>query len=534
MGSAHDFSVLWRFRWLLLTLAPVVAIATYVISSEQQKTYKATGTAQVESGGSDALSAVTDEQAVRVSNVNAELARSNDVLARAARMLRGSGGVSSFSDHVDVTARGDVGLLDFAGRDHSPARAAAYARAYVTAFAGYVNRQAAADRERQLAPLQQQLADVNRRLNAREGVLPRASQSSDPRIATLTSQASALQTQLAQQSGAPISTVRVIQQPSVPTSADTPKPVRDALLALLAFVLLGAGLTYLGFALTNRYESASAAAEDLDLPLLGELPRSGPARPRAQEALRALRTNVMFILSLQPRRSGLQAHSNGHNGNGNGNGHDADPAGGRTLLVTGPERASGKSYVTANLCRTLVADGRRVIAIDADLRRPTLAQDLMVPSEPGLGDLLTGRQRDLDSLMFEVPRSPIVARRGGELDVVAAGGAVEDPVEALSSESMAEALEDLRSRSDAIVVLDTPPALGLADAVVLARHCDGVVFVIDAKRTSRRRARRAIQALRSVHAPIIGFVYNRAPRGEVAYINYQQRYESAPTPEPIA
>src|SRR6059058_6209501 len=111
MGSAHDFSVLWRFRWLLLTLAPVVAIATYVISNSQEKTYKATATAQVQAGGTDALSAATDEQAVRVSNVNAELARSNDVLARAAKALSGSSGVQNFGDHVDVTARGDVGLL---------------------------------------------------------------------------------------------------------------------------------------------------------------------------------------------------------------------------------------------------------------------------------------------------------------------------------------------------------------------------------------------------------------------------------------
>jgi capsular exopolysaccharide synthesis family protein len=534
MGSAHDFSVLWRFRWLLLTLAPIVAIATYVISDSQEKTYKATATAQVQAGGNDALSVATDEQAVRVSNVNAELARSNDVLERAAKSLRGAGGVQSFSDHVDVTARGDVGLLDFAGTDHQPVRAAAYARAYVTAFTNYVNRQAEADRARQLAPLQKQLADVNGKIREREALVPRDLRSSDPRLTSLTSQAGALQTQIAQQSGTPVASVRVIQQPTVPTSPDSPKPVRDALLALLAFILLGAGLTYLGFALTNRYESASAAAEDLDLPLLGELPRSGPSRPRAQEALRALRTNLMFVLTLQPLRGRRQVVHNG-NGNGNGNGHgEVVDAPARTVLVTGPERGSGKSYVTANLCRALVAEGRHVIAVDADLRRPTLAGDLMVPSEPGLGDLLTGRRHDLDNLIFEVPRSPIVARRGGELDVISAGGAVQDPVEALSSEAMSQTVEILRDRGESLIVFDTPPALGLADATVLARHCDGVIFVIDSKRTSRRRARRAVQALRSVHAPILGFVYNRAPRGEVAYINYQQRFESEPAPEPIA
>jgi capsular exopolysaccharide synthesis family protein len=202
--------------------------------------------------------------------------------------------------------------------------------------------------------------------------------------------------------------------------------------------------------------------------------------------------------------------------------------------VTGPERGSGKSYVTANLCRTLVAEGRHVIAVDADLRRPTLAGELLVPSEPGLGDLLTGKRHELDSLVFEVPRSPIVARRGGELDVVAAGSAVEDPVEALSSEPMEQTVEALRAHTDATIVFDSPPAVGLADSMVLARYADGVVFVIDAKRTSRRRARRAIQALRSVNAPIVGLVYNRAPRGEVAYTNYQQRHELAPASEPIA
>src|SRR5690349_17594212 len=184
MGSAHDFSVLWRFRWLLLTLAPVVAIATYAISNSQEKTYKSTGTAQVQSGGSaDALGSATDEQTVRVSNVNAELARSNDVLTRAAKGI--PGGVNTLRSHVDVTARGDVGLLDFSGSDHSPIRATAYARAYLSAFTDFVNRQAAADRQRELAPLQQQLTAVNRQLNARESALSRTSQTTDPRIATL-------------------------------------------------------------------------------------------------------------------------------------------------------------------------------------------------------------------------------------------------------------------------------------------------------------------------------------------------------------
>jgi capsular exopolysaccharide synthesis family protein len=199
-----------------------------------------------------------------------------------------------------------------------------------------------------------------------------------------------------------------------------------------------------------------------------------------------------------------------------------------TVLITGAESGCGKSYVSANVARTLATEGRRVTIVDGDLRRPTLHEIFKTRVSPGLSDLLINQgEPDASSVAIDIQLPPTGA---GDLQLVPAGTHADDSVESLSSERMKTIVNELRRDND-MVVFDSPPTLVVVDPVVLARYADGVVFVIDSKHTRRRDARRAIEALRATGAPLLGFTFNRSSTKQSRYDAYRPSV-APPRPAP--
>ncbi len=159
--------------------------------------------------------------------------------------------------------------------------------------------------------------------------------------------------------------------------------------------------------------------------------------------------------------------------------------------------------------------------MDGDLRRPTLHDQFDVPREPGLGDLLRsgGLDKDPNRTAFQVSSSASEPGGRGELRALTSGPFIEDSVERFSSSRMAEIVELLKEHND-FVVIDSPPALAVVDPVVLARYSDGVVIVIDSRKTKRRDARRAVQTMRAIGTPVLGMVYNRSEAPVGGYYSY--------------
>jgi capsular exopolysaccharide synthesis family protein len=302
--------------------------------------------------------------------------------------------------------------------------------------------------------------------------------------------------------------MRVIE-PAVPQSNPvSPQPKRDALLALIGALLLGGAAIYLRDLLFDRYRNSEEAARDLGLPVLGEIPK-GRGIP-ALESFRTLRTGMMLALEQTVRA------------NANGSGRAPDEGVG--LLITGAESGCGKSYVAANIARTLSAEGRRVGAVDADLRRPTLHQNFSIPLSPGLSDILMDEDPSRASQMavsvdVQVPGA---GAADGELQVLPAGRHAEAAVERLSSETMGAVAANFRIRND-VTVFDSPPTLVVVDPVVLTRYADGVLFVVDSRRTRRRDARRSIDTLRAMGAPLLGIAFNRSETRQTGYSSYRPR-----------
>ena len=225
--------------------------------------------------------------------------------------------------------------------------------------------------------------------------------------------------------------------------------------------------------------------EDLDLMMLKH-PRSAMA-----EAIRHLRTSLMLSVSGGPPEA---------------------------IVVTSPHPREGKSTITLNLAIALAQDGRQVVILDCDLRRPRLHQVFHLDNAPGLTSYLTGtstlksilKPTDVDNL-FLIPAGPIPP----------------NPAELLNSQTYKNLLQDLRREFDHIII-DTPPTLGFADARVVALQADGVLLVAKHQSTTREAGRMARQYLSQVNARMLGMVLNQLGTRDLRRhdLYYQKYYDS--------
>jgi capsular exopolysaccharide synthesis family protein len=167
----------------------------------------------------------------------------------------------------------------------------------------------------------------------------------------------------------------------------------------------------------------------------------------------------------------------------------------QTIGVTSAAAGEGKSSTVANLGVALAEGGRRVILIDADLRRPGLHQLFGVEPTDGLSSILTG----------EFTHLPLQDTPAAGVRLLGSGPAPANPLEVLGSERLDDVLALARAQAE-FVLVDTTPAGALADVAVLAPRLDGMLLVIKAGRTRRDLAQRARDQLERVNANLLGVV----------------------------
>jgi capsular exopolysaccharide synthesis family protein len=494
MERAQQLRILWNYKWWLLAFAITAALVTYLISNSRDPVYSASALAQIVSSRQAAGEQLSEDELLSLTNVYVELAKTDSVSRIAHRDPSVRGQEDEFDASVSVEPQQRVGVLSFKAETGDPDRSADWANAYADAFVEYTDRLQADQRARSLDRIQVRIDEIQNELDQR-GV-----GANDPSVAGLTAELEALQSSAAAETAAPGDTVRVIEQAVPDANPVSPKPVRDALLAFLGALIIAAIAAYVREALVDRFSSPEEASSELGVAILGEIPKASADVP-VLEAFRRLRTAV--VVALESASGGVT------------------PDHGRTVLVTGAEPGSGKSFVSSNLARALAAEGWKVMAIDGDLRRPTLHDQFEVPREPGLGDLLTGGglEQYPERVAFQVSSSATEPGGRGELRALTSGPYIEDSVERFASQRMADILERLKELND-FVVIDSPPALAVVDPVVLARYSDGVIIVIDSRKTKRRDARRAVQTMRAIGTPVLGMVYNRSEAPVGGYYSY--------------
>jgi protein-tyrosine kinase len=184
------------------------------------------------------------------------------------------------------------------------------------------------------------------------------------------------------------------------------------------------------------------------------------------------------------------------------------------LLVTSAVPGSGKSLTAANLAVSLAQNGQRTILVDADLRHPSVHKIFGLPNLNGLTTALARGGERTDHLQ----PAPLK-----ELGILTSGPLPPNPAELLASQAMRDLLADLTEGTD-VVVIDSPPVVGLADSVILANRVDGVLYVARVGFNSRKVDQKAIELLRSANARMLGVVLNAADAQTESYAYYAYKY----------
>ena len=175
---------------------------------------------------------------------------------------------------------------------------------------------------------------------------------------------------------------------------------------------------------------------------------------------------------------------------------------GQVILVTSAIAGEGRTTTTCNLAITLSQSGLRVLVVDADMRNPDIHNRLHVDNNVGLSNLLSASQESTEC---------IIPSEIQYLQVLPGGAKPGNPSPLLSTDQFDGFISQVRREFD-VVLLDSPPLLSASDALVISRLADGVVFVVDAQRTSRVVAQKALSKLKEMDVNIIGGILNRVPK----------------------
>jgi tyrosine-protein kinase len=297
--------------------------------------------------------------------------------------------------------------------------------------------------------------------------------------------------------GLPTVEATVISPAAAPSSPVSPRTVLNVAIGLLAGLIGGILLALVRDLTDTRIRTADDLARLTDVPLLSSLdnpPNRGGGRdlvvvrqPHSvqAEAFRSLRTAVQFT---------------------------ARPGRALTLLVTSARPGEGKSTVAANLALTLSEAGQRVVLVDADLRRPSVADTFDLEGAAGLTSVLIGHA-DLDDVLQEWGPDG--------LHVLTTGPLPPNPSELLSSPAMSELLARLAVDHD-VVVIDAAPLLPVTDAAVLARITSATLIVGDARRIRRAVLGQALTLLERAEARVAGVVLTHRRQRAVDAYGYAQ------------
>jgi capsular exopolysaccharide synthesis family protein len=286
--------------------------------------------------------------------------------------------------------------------------------------------------------------------------------------------------------GAPVGVI--VDRAQVPGGPYTPNVPRNLILGLLLGLALGVGAAMLYEFLTDLIKTADDVREKLRQPPLGTIPKlkggesltdelADPKSPMS-EAYGSLLTTLQFSTS-----QGMPA----------------------ILTVTSSTAAEGKSTTSLVLAKRLTAIGKRVLLIDADMRRPSFIFDN--DSNAGLSQLLTKHGALKDNL---------IRTNSGELYLLPSGPVPPNPSLLLNSKEMQTLIAKLRNLFDHIII-DSPPTLGFADSIVLGSLSDGVLLVVESGRSRRRVVLEAIAQLRTAGGRIVGVALTKCPKSAVAY-----------------
>jgi capsular exopolysaccharide synthesis family protein len=441
----RDYIRVFRAYWLgcaLILLAALAVGGAWTIT--QPRIYAATssGLVQAPTGDSPSMAYAADSLSKSKAESYVKLAASPAVAARVAKTTGSTSPAAALLSRIQANLPDSTAIIEITATGSSPKEAQQLADAWIVGISAQVDE-----------------------LESGGGAL--------------TAQA----TKFVKLAEAPL--------PSLPVS---PNVQLTLLLAGIAGLILAAVYGLVRNHLDRRIRSAAEIERQLGVSVIGTIPASAlltdgrqlvsqqPIETASErhasfaiaESLRELRTNLSYVDVDNPPR---------------------------VIVITSPLPSDGKSTIAANVAEALAASGQRVVALDCDLRRPSLSKIFGVTTNAGLTDVLSGRA-ELRDMLQPVGDQP-------NLMMLGPGRIPPNPSEILGSRSFKELVAEVAEH--AFVVIDAPPVLPVTDAAVLANSADGVLVVASALRTTYDQLGRTLDLIKRGHGNVLGVVLNRVP-----------------------
>ena len=474
---------IWRWKLLILVLVVGSPAVAYYLEQGKPKNYVAS--TEVAFTGSSSNSSVTlpAGNSVYSSGNIQEIAKliTTPVVANIAGQLMkppvaGSGLLGGVTASADISTN----FITITVNSNSPTRAAAVANAFARALNVNDNQVTRASIQSAINSYNSQLSKISK---------------NNANYATLQQELAAAQSELK----TPVNSISQVD-PAVPNFTPTgPHPKRAAELGLIIGILLAFGAVMLLDSLDRRVRSPDDLEEFTKLPLLAAIPPSAfhgglETTPVDEESFQTLRTSLTYFTVDRKIKS---------------------------VLIASPGEQEGKSTVAVRLALASAHAGLDVVLVDADLRRGGATAKLGIKTNVGLG-LVLAEQRPVESALTDWPlgRDDI-----GRLRVLAAGPPPPNPAALISSDAMRDLISTLEHKAD-LVIVDTPAALAVSDAVPLMQTVSGVVLIARMNRSSRDTVRRLHKIIASAHGRLLGAVATGVTSGP-GYEKYSQAYYSS-------
>jgi len=286
----------------------------------------------------------------------------------------------------------------------------------------------------------------------------------------------------------------VTKQAEMPVFPSKPNKKRNLLLGLILGLFSGVGLAFFIEYLDNTVKSEKDLEERFGGSVLGSIEElkknddsidsvvvTKPLSPVA-ESYRLIRSSLLLSSAGKPPE---------------------------TILLTSMGMGEGKTTTSANLARILAQNGKRVLVIDCDLRRPRLGDVFGIRNEVGLSSVLTGNAGN--DVVMQPPNE--------EISVMLSGPIPPAPAELLSSDRMKMLIQSMKQEYD-FVLLDSPPVQSVTDSLALCQMVDGVLIVVRAGKTTNEMLESGLKKLRDVNGKLLGFVLNRMKMKGKGYYSY--------------
>ncbi|MHB1001511.1 MAG: polysaccharide biosynthesis tyrosine autokinase, partial [Armatimonadota bacterium] len=291
----------------------------------------------------------------------------------------------------------------------------------------------------------------------------------------------------------------IITEAEIPGYPTYPDKKRNIMIFAIFGVIISIGVAALLERLDSSIHDPSIVDQQLGIPALSAIPEIPADMPHLiidsgsssilSESYRILRNNISFSAIDNPIK---------------------------LLAITSPGRGEGKSTTSANLAIAMAMDGKKVLLIDCDLRRPSMHKLFKVSRDKGFTNVVTGSCKIEDA---------ILSTEIENLHILPSGPLPPNPSEFLNSQHSRDLLKRVEDLYD-MIIIDCPPSVGLSDVQVVSTMVDGILLLVCMGRTLRPHLQMTIRTLRQVKAPLIGSVINRMELRRPGYYSYDYDYDA--------